>query len=55
MDDFLSFGILALILGICIGYIGTQEQFEKQAIGRGYAQYNTITKEFEWNNSICQH
>ena len=42
------------VLGFLIGFIGTDDFWEKKAIEKGYAQHNPITAEFEWKENDCK-
>jgi len=40
--------IVGLSIGIAAGYCGTKRMYHKQAIERGYAEYNKTTGCWQW-------
>lgn len=41
--------LIGLLIGLVIGIEGIANHYKRQALERGYAHYNPVTGEWEWN------
>lgn len=49
---FMTFSLVIIILGVAaIGANLERERWQKELIKKGYAHHNSITGEWEWNDS----